>query len=164
METIIDTKSTVSLFDRTNTQLQNPIFQQLPPLAIHLHHAHKYLYQRKWHIIILATTETHHPPPHCALVHCLVSINVQQALMSVTMGVIFPASRNSMTYLCFLRANKSVTILSGCPFAAICCTAATCNGILVRSFSLLPYHQHSPLTSQNGRHYFRSSPFIIIGT
>jgi len=32
----------------------------------------------------VATAETHHPPPHCANIHCLVSVNVQQASMNVT--------------------------------------------------------------------------------
>lgn len=30
------------------------------------------------------TTETHHPPPHCTHIHCLVSMNVQQVLMKVS--------------------------------------------------------------------------------
>ena len=33
METTADTKSTITLFDRANCQLQNTIFQQSPPLA-----------------------------------------------------------------------------------------------------------------------------------
>ena len=31
----------------------------------------------------VATAETHHPPPHCANIHCFVSVNVQQASMNV---------------------------------------------------------------------------------
>ena len=33
--------------------------------------------------VAVATTETRHPPPHCANIHCLVSINVKQASMNV---------------------------------------------------------------------------------
>jgi len=33
--------------------------------------------------VAVASAETCHPPPHSANVHCLVSINVQQALMNV---------------------------------------------------------------------------------
>ena len=33
--------------------------------------------------IAVDTVEKCHPPPHCANIHCLVSINVQQASMSV---------------------------------------------------------------------------------
>ena len=40
---------------------------------------------RMWLVfqVTAAAAETHHPPPHCANIHCLVSINVQQALMNV---------------------------------------------------------------------------------
>ena len=34
--------------------------------------------------LTVATAEMHHLPPHCANIHCLVSINVQQALMNVS--------------------------------------------------------------------------------
>jgi len=33
--------------------------------------------------VTVATAETCHPPPHCANIHCLVSVNVQQASMNV---------------------------------------------------------------------------------
>ena len=33
--------------------------------------------------VAVATAETHHPPPPCANIHCLVSVNVQQASMNV---------------------------------------------------------------------------------
>ena len=33
--------------------------------------------------VAVATDETRHPPPHCANIHCLVSVNVQQASMNV---------------------------------------------------------------------------------
>ena len=32
----------------------------------------------------LATIENHHLPPHCTHIHCLVSVNIQQALMNVS--------------------------------------------------------------------------------
>jgi len=40
---------------------------------------------RKWLVfhVAVATTETHHPLPHCANIHCLVSVNIQQASMNV---------------------------------------------------------------------------------
>jgi len=34
--------------------------------------------------ITLTTAETHHPPPLCAHIHCLVSINVQEVAMNVS--------------------------------------------------------------------------------
>ena len=30
-------------------------------------------------LVAVATAETHHPAPHCAHIHCLVSTNIQQA-------------------------------------------------------------------------------------
>lgn len=32
--------------------------------------------------VSVTTVETHHPLPHCAHIHCLVSINIQQASMN----------------------------------------------------------------------------------
>jgi len=48
----------------------------------------------------------------------------------------FPAWMNSVTPLCFICISMSDTILSDCPFAAICHTATKCNGVLVGRFSL----------------------------
>jgi hypothetical protein len=33
--------------------------------------------------ITITTAETHHRLPYCAHIHCLVSVNIQQALMNV---------------------------------------------------------------------------------
>ena len=40
--------------------------------------------------ITVATSETHHPLPHCAHIHCLVSINIQQASTKVNEFHFFP--------------------------------------------------------------------------
>jgi hypothetical protein len=64
--------------------------------------------------INVATAETHHPLPHCAHIHCLVSANVQQASMNVKGGNFFFAWRNSMTRLCFIRNSMSDVILLQC--------------------------------------------------
>ena len=80
--------------------------------------------------VAVATAETPHPPPHCANIHCLVSVNVQQASMNVT-GCNFSTWRNSITHLCFIR-----TSMSDCPSAVICRTATKFNGILVGRFNL----------------------------
>jgi len=72
---------------------------------------------------------------HCAHIHCLVSINVQQVLMNVN-GCNFSAWRNLITHLCFIRTSMSDTMLSECPSAAICHMATTRNRILLRRFSL----------------------------
>ena len=40
--------------------------------------------------VAVATAETRHPPPHCANIHCLNSVNVQQASMNVIGCNFFP--------------------------------------------------------------------------
>jgi hypothetical protein len=40
--------------------------------------------------VAVATAETGYPPPHCANIHCLVSVNVQQASMNVIGCNFFP--------------------------------------------------------------------------
>ena len=53
--------------------------------------------------IAVTTAETHHSPPHCAHIHCFISINVQQAPMNV----------NGRHF--FIRTSMSDAILSDCP-------------------------------------------------
>ena len=48
----------------------------------------------------------------------------------------FSAWRNSIPHLCFICTCISHTLLSDLPSAAICCTIATCNVILVGRFNL----------------------------
>ena len=90
-----------------------------------------------WHVfhVAVATAETCHPPSHCANIHCLVSVNVQQASMNV-IGCNFSAWRNSITHLCFICTSMSDAILSDCPSAVICHTATKFNGILAGRFNL----------------------------
>jgi len=40
--------------------------------------------------VAVTTAETHHPPPHCAHVHCLISINVQLVAVNVNGCHLFP--------------------------------------------------------------------------
>jgi len=81
--------------------------------------------------VAVTTATTHHPLPHCAHIHCLVSIDILQVLMNVSGCLFFPAWRNSMTYLFFTCTSMSDTILSDCPSAAICHTATRCHRIFV---------------------------------
>ena len=93
METI-NMKSTITLFDRANSQLQNTIFQcsHYHSLRIFTRHeqqqpaccAHKNLYG---HPVCLSTQR---PLPHCAHTHCSVFRNIQQALMNVNGYHFFP--------------------------------------------------------------------------
>ena len=71
---------------------------------------------------------TIHPPPHCAHVHWVVSINVQQTLMNVSSCHFFPTWRNSLPPLYSICTSMSDTLLSDCPSAAICHIATTWHG------------------------------------
>ena len=82
----VDPKSTITPFDRANSQLQNTIFQ-------HSHHHYLCIFASdEWqslHDTLLAicpsatTAETHHSPSHCAHIHCLVSITIKKAQVNV---------------------------------------------------------------------------------
>jgi len=54
----------------------------------------KNLYQWRRPNAAVTTAETHHPPPHCAHIHCFVTINVQQVLMNVSECHLFPHGGN----------------------------------------------------------------------
>jgi len=86
--------------------------------------------------VAVATAETRHPPPDCANIRCLVSINVQQASVNVTGCNFFCMEELNYTHLCFIRTSMSDAILSVCPSAVICRTATKFNGILAGRFSL----------------------------
>jgi len=109
--------------------------------------------------VTVAIAETHHPLPHCDHMHCLVSVNVQQASMNDN-GVIFSAWRNSERHLYFIRTSMPDTILSDCPFAAIGTTATTCNGILAGRFNLY-FHTPTSASDNKGQHVETGS--IIFG-
>ena len=109
-----------------------------------------------------ATAEVHRAPPHCAYIHWLVPVNVQQALMNVNWPF-FPAWRNSMSHRCSTCTSMSDVILSDCPSATICYMATKCHGIFVEKFNLYCYATNVLLrcheaTKENRRHYFQSSP------
>ena len=85
------TKSTIILFNRANSWLQNTIFQHshhhllcifTSNVQIPAHCTQKSAWlSGVWPVFHVAVTaaEMHHPPPHCANIHWWVSINVQQA-------------------------------------------------------------------------------------
>ena len=141
METTTETKSTIELFDRalvfnTDTTITYAFFataKQEPACC-----GCKNLHQRRWPTVVVATAETHHPLPHCAHIHCLVSIKVQSPANGDKCQWVpfFSAWRNSVPPLCFIHTSKSDSILIDCSFAAICHTATKCNGILAGRFNL----------------------------
>jgi len=148
-ETTSDTASTVTLLDRANSQLQNTVLQQLPPLAMH--------FCQQWARVYVMLVKTCASGGNSLLLssllklttslwshHCLVSINIQQVSVNVN-GCNFSSWRNSVTQLCFICTSMSDSILSDCPF---CChhMATKCDGILVGRFRLYScYHQRPPL-------------------
>ena len=79
--------------------------------------------------VAVAITEAHHPPPRCAYIHHLVSINVKQAPMNVGGYKFFCIEEFAVPHLCFKCTSMLDTILSDCPSAAICHTATKYDGI-----------------------------------
>jgi hypothetical protein len=71
--------------------------------------------------ITVATAEMHHPLPHFAPIHCLVSVNVQQASMNVK-GCSFFLHREIQWHLCFVHTFMSHANLLDC-YSAVCSTA-----------------------------------------
>ena len=77
------TKSTITVFDRANYQLQNIFQNHQQTTACILLSAWLSGTELDFHIN-LATTEIHHLPSCCPHIHCSISMNIQQALMNVT--------------------------------------------------------------------------------
>ena len=96
--------------------------------------------------VAVTTAETHHPPPHCAHIRCLVSINIQQVSVSVNRCNCLSMEELSSMSLCFIFTFMSCALLSNCPSAAVCRTATKWN-IGGKGQPLLPYHPHPPVTS-----------------
>jgi len=70
---------------RANSQQENILLEYSNYLCIFTSdeqepacHAYKNL-QQQGSIVIANTEEVHHPPPHCAHIHCLASVRIQQA-------------------------------------------------------------------------------------
>ena len=85
METT-DIKSTTTLLDRADYQLQNTIFSTVttaiyafsPAMNKNLHAPLvKNLHQWRRTTVAVAAAEVHHPLPHCAHIHWLVSTDIQ---------------------------------------------------------------------------------------
>ena len=143
METTIDTKSTITLFDRANSQLQNTIFQ-------HSHHVSAFLSEMKksLHAMLVKICASRNDPlslspllkctttaslcshPLLGLQKCSASVNECQWVQ------FFSAWRKSMTCFCFIYASMSDANFSVCPSAASCHMATICNGISVGRFNL----------------------------
>ena len=90
-----------------------------------------------WNVFSAPDTiaEMHHPLSHCAHIHCLVSINVQQALRNISVYN-FSHMEEFSSHLCFIHTSMSDAILSECPSAIISHMAIKCNGILAGKLNL----------------------------
>ena len=145
MEMTIATMSTITLFDRANSQPSTLFFNTVATISNAFSPTvnkspHAMPVKFAWFSgiwlafhVMFTTAETHHPPTHCAHIHYLISINVHKHWW-MSMGVILKdmeEGRNSIPHLCFIQASMWDTIVSDCPSAATCCTATKCNGILV---------------------------------
>ena len=93
-----------------------------------------------------STAETHHPPPHGVHIHCLVSINVQQALMHAHRFTCFRMEEFNFTSLLHMHfhVRRHHPILVG-RSNLYCCTTNIC------------FRCRGPKW-YNRRHYFWSSP------
>jgi hypothetical protein len=95
--------------------------------------------------ISVATAEAHYPPPHCAHIHCLASVIVQQASFNITgCSLFFRMEEFSDTPL--LRKHfHNRRHFSRLP---LCCYLSHGNRTIGGKVQLrLPYQQHPPLTS-----------------
>ena len=144
METTTDTNSTIALFDRAIFQLQNRLFNIVTTISSSFSSVMKKSLRATF---VTMCTSGCDPCPCC---HCwntqsttsLCSYPLfghhkhSQVSVNVSGCHFFSARRNSVPQLCFICTSTSNAIVSECPSAAICHTAATCSGILVGRFSL----------------------------
>ena len=147
MEATTDTKSTVALFDRASSQLQNTDISIVTTISCtfllamnrSIHAVLIKICMDIWNIAYLSrcfrlcwnalpTTSLFWNPLFC-LHKWSARINEWQWMP------FFSTWRNSVTHLCFIHTSMSDAILSDCPSAAIYCMATACYGTLMGSFN-----------------------------
>ena len=131
--------STVTLFGRAKSQLQNFIFQ-------HCHHYLLCIYAsdeqepacctcKNLHGCpergLSFTAETHHPPPPCAHTRCLVSISVQKAATTISGCIFFHMEESNSTPLFCMNFH----VRCHCVRLPLCHMATKWNRILVGEFN-----------------------------
>ena len=107
------TKSTITLFDRANSKLQNIFFSIVttircafsPAMNKSLHAALVNICTSRGDPLSLLPLLKCTIPPHCADIHCLISINVQHALMNVSGCHHFCTEEFSDTALIHMRSH-----------------------------------------------------------
>ena len=129
MSTKATTKTTIALFDRANSQLQKLLFFNTvttirttfsPEPA---YNAQTNMHQWRWPIVTVAIAETHYPPPRSAHIHCLVSINVQEALMYVKSCYFFLMEEFNCTLLLHIYIYVSQHFV----WLPLCCHQSHCD-------------------------------------
>ena len=148
LETTRDTKNTITLFDRANSQLQNAIFFNIvntisyvfsPAMNKSLHAVLVKTCMAPWNVARLSC-HCHHcwnaPPTASLCSHPLRGLHKHSASGNECQWVqFFSTWRNPITQFCFIHASMSDSILSDCPSVTICCTATKCNRILLVRFN-----------------------------
>ena len=128
METATGTKTTITLFDRENFQLQNTIFFNivtttsyafLPAMNRSLHAALVKIYTSADYPLSLFPLLKHTTPCLTVLIFTVWSPSTFSKHWLMSLGATFSAWRNSMTCLCFMCTSVSDAILSDCPSAAV---------------------------------------------
>ena len=166
MEATTDTKSTVTLLDRANSQLQALLFNTstisyvfLPVMNKSLHATLINTWTSRDELLFLLPVMKHTTYPTLfSNSVCSPSVFSKCQWISVSVCAIFSAWRNSLTSLVHSH------FMSDCPSAAICRMATKYNGILVRRFNLY-YHTTNILWQcrqhkKNRKHYFWSNHCI----
>ena len=155
----MDTKSSITLFNKANSQLQT-IFSTVTTVSNTLYHwwatacmlcSQQSAQQRCLTVIVpLLKCTTHHLTVLTSTLQ-LEDVGLHKHSASgdeCQSAIFFSAWRNSAPHLCFIHTSISDAILSSCPSAAICHTATKCWWDTGRKVQpLLPHHQHPPLTS-----------------
>jgi len=150
MENTTDTKSTITLFDREDYQIQNTTFQPIHHHELCIFTSNELepaccicanLYQSRQPSVTVVTAEMQHPLPDCAHIHCSVSINVHQVLMNVSGCNFFWIQWHTVASSTLPCQTSSVMVT-----LYYCHTTTKCNGIGGKVHPLWPYYQHPPQT------------------
>jgi len=163
MEIATDTKSTVTLFDKANSQIPNTIFHHSYHHLVHSYALlllmNKSLYDTLIKVCMalrnvacLSRCCHHHwnkqPAPHCVHIHCLVFRNIQQVLMNVNECQFFCIKEFSDMLL--LHRHVYFHVRWHCIRQPLCCHMSHRNKIWWsiggKIQPVLPYHQQLPLT------------------
>lgn len=138
MEITTDTKNTITVLHRANPQLQNSIFKHITSIS----YAFLFIYaddgggeasvilikEPEWlprtclSFTSLTIAETYHTPPHCAHIHCLVSIKVHQLLMNINGCNFFPRG-----WMQWHRFSSSIV-----PYQTSFCQIAPLQGVFLK--------------------------------